>query len=127
MLSFYKTITGVSEPFLKLLLKKRLLAGKEDGARIKERKGKASIDRPDGKLYWLHAASVGEAQSALILIHALLKHDKKIHILVTTGTKTSAEMMAKKLPERTIHQFYPLDHPKWTTCADVAPPKPQHT
>lgn len=113
MLKLYKTITGASEPFLKLLLKKRLRAGKEDGLRIKERKGKTPLDRPEGKLYWLHAASVGEAQSALILIHALLKNDKKVHILVTTGTKTSAEMMAKKLPERTTHQFYPLDHPKW--------------
>lgn len=62
---------------------------------------------------WLHAASVGEAQSALILIRALLKLYPDIHILVTTGTLTSAERMEDTLPERAFHQFVPLDHPDW--------------
>lgn len=113
MLTIYKSVTNYSKPLLHALLKKRVYAGKEDEQRLGERRGKASKPRPDGKLFWVHAASVGEAQSALILINALLEQDKDLHILITTGTKTSAQLMAQKLPERALHQFYPLDQNYW--------------
>lgn len=115
MLSIYKSVTSYSRPLLHALLQKRVYAGKEDESRLGERRGKASLPRPDGKLFWVHAASVGEAQSALILIHALLEQNKDLHILLTTGTKTSAQLMAQKLPKRAIHQFYPLDHSYWVS------------
>ncbi len=112
-MKFYRAITGVSAPVLSALLALRLRAGKEDPARLDERKGIASLPRPDGLLYWVHAASVGEAQSALILIDALLNDNPRLTVMVTTGTVTSAEMMARRLPPRAFHQFYPLDHPAW--------------
>jgi len=112
--TLYAFLTRHSAPFLERLLAKRLAAGKEDILRINERKGLTQTPRPAGKLLWVHAASVGEAQSALILMQNLLGHAPTLHILVTTGTKTSAEMMAKNLPPRAFHQFYPLDHPLWT-------------
>lgn len=112
-MTFYKTITKIGTPFLIALLQLRLRAGKEDPARLDERKGIASRPRPDGLLYWVHAASVGEAQSALILIDALLKKNDRLHIMVTTGTVTSAELMATRLPPRAFHQFYPIDQPHW--------------
>lgn len=111
MLKAYKFITSLSEPFLKALLKKRLSQGKEDAVRIHERKGMASQARPLGNLIWIHAASVGESQSALILIEKL--QNPETHILITTGTKTSAAFLEKRLNKNCIHQFYPLDHPKW--------------
>lgn len=104
---------GLSTPFLKKMLKKRCKTGKEDPQRLNERMGIASKKRPDGPLLWMHAASVGEAQSMLILIDALKAAYKDIHILVTTGTVTSAELMGKRLSGRAFHQYYPLDHPKW--------------
>ncbi len=113
MLSFYKRITRRSGYLLRLLLRKRLLQGKEDAQRIYERMGRPSAVRPQGKLVWIHAASVGESQSALILICALLERFKKLRVLVTTGTVTSARVMDSRLPERSFHQFYPLDHPEW--------------
>jgi 3-deoxy-D-manno-octulosonic-acid transferase len=76
--------------------------------------GQSSIKRPSGSLLWIHAASVGEAQSTLILIEELLKRSENLNFLVTTGTKTSAELLEKRLPEQAIHQYYPLDSPKWT-------------
>ena len=112
-MQLYRTITALSAPILSALLLVRLRAGKEDAARLDERKGKAELLRPAGQLYWVHAASVGEAQSALILIDALLAENPGLKILVTTGTVTSAELMAKRLPPRAFHQFYPVDHPKW--------------
>lgn len=113
MLGLYTFITRLSAPLLSLILKLRLSKGKEDRARIGERKGIASLPRPAGSLFWLHAASVGEAQSALILVDKLLEQNKTASVLVTSGTVTSANLMAKRLPSRAFHQFLPLDHPTW--------------
>lgn len=113
MLTVYRHLLSLSWPVLNVLLKKRIKQNKEDPARINERKGQASIQRPNGPLVWVHAASIGEAQSALILIDRILQSNKNTHILVTTGTLTSAQLMGSKLPGRAVHQFYPLDYPKW--------------
>lgn len=113
MLKLYHALTKRAEKTLTQILEKRVLRGKEDETRLGERKGFASRKRPQTPLIWLHGASVGEAQSALILIKALLNKHQNIHILVTTGTKTSAALMEKNLPERAFHQYYPLDHPDW--------------
>ncbi len=104
-----------SGPVLKQLLARRSARGKEDPARLSERMGTPARLRPDGPLIWLHAASVGEAQSALILIDALLEAYPGLNILVTTGTVTSAELMEKRLPARAFHQYVPLDHPGWVS------------
>ena len=109
----YKSLTKISEPLFNYLLKARLKKGKEHAERFTERKGVASYARPQGQLVWFHAASVGESQSALILINEIKRDYPGLHILVTTGTLTSSELMKKNLPEGVIHQFYPLDHPKW--------------
>ena len=87
--------------------------GKEHKTRMAERTGVAGASRPMGDVIWLHAASVGEAQSALILVDRLLKALPKHAILITSGTVTSANMLAGKLPGSVIHQFYPLDHPRF--------------
>lgn len=113
MLKLYRSVMSASEPVLDRLLRIRLQSGKEDGARLSERKGAPSKERPGGRLAWVHAASVGEAQSALILIDALLRREPLLQIMVTTGTVTSANLLAKKLPVGAFHQFFPLDHPKW--------------
>ncbi|GJL84492.1 MAG: 3-deoxy-D-manno-octulosonic acid transferase [Micavibrio sp.] len=113
MLKMYRTLMAAGEPVLTRILERRRLKGKEDTMRIGERKGQPGRQRPEGQLVWIHAASVGEAQSALIVIDALLSKNESMHALVTTGTVTSAKMMAKNLPERAFHQFYPLDHPDW--------------
>lgn len=113
ILGFYNSVSSLSAPALKILLNQRLKAGKEDEQRLAERMGIPSKKRPDGRLFWLHAASVGEAQSALILINALLAANPDLSILVTSGTLSSANLMGSRLPDRAFHQFYPLDHPKW--------------
>lgn len=113
MLFLYRLLTRVSAPILNLLLWRRLKKGKENKARLPERRGISEKKRPKGKLIWLHAASVGETQSALILIDKILSANDSLNILVTSGTLTSAELMQKRLPKRAIHQFVPLDHPQW--------------
>src|SRR6056297_493582 len=90
-------------------LRERLKEGKEDPDRIAERRGEASQPRPDGPLIWFHAASVGESLALLELIRRLLDEQDDLLVLMTTGTVTSASVMADRLPERAIHQYVPLD------------------
>lgn len=116
MLLFYRLLTSFSAPILTLLLRRRVAKGKEDAARLKERKGITALPRPTGALIWVHAASVGEAQSALILINEIAKTDPQMNFLVTSGTRTSADLMAQRLPPCAVHQYVPLDHPQWVTA-----------
>ena len=112
-LALYRAATRLAPPVLDRLIRRRTAAGKEDPDRIAERRGVASRPRPDGPVIWLHAASVGESQSALALLAKLLAADPRLHILVTTGTVTSARLLAARLPPRSFHQFSPLDVPGW--------------
>ena len=52
----------------------------------------------------------------LPLIRKLLEEDKKLNIMVTSGTVTSAELMKKRLPERAFHHYFPIDFPGLTAC-----------
>ncbi len=113
MISLYHSLMKLGTPALHGILRSRLRQGKEDPARLNERMGNPGLARPDGPLIWFHAASVGEAQSTLILVNALLNQHPALHILVTTGTIGSARVMADRLPVRALHQFYPLDQPEW--------------
>jgi len=115
MLKLYEYSMRFLEPLIKIALKRRQKAGKESIERLPERLGVAGRKRPEGPLIWVHAASIGESQSTLILINTLLERYEDIHILVTTGTLTSAILMEKNLPERAFHQFYPVDHPDWVS------------
>jgi 3-deoxy-D-manno-octulosonic-acid transferase len=110
---FYSLFTNVAGPLVDGLLRRRLSQGKEDAARITERRGVANRPRPDGKLIWIHAASVGESQSSLALIAKLLEAEPGTHVLQTTGTLTSAHLMQERLPPRSFHQFVPADRLPW--------------
>lgn len=98
-------------PLLPLYLRHRVRRGKEDPARLPERFGHASQPRPAGPVLWIHGASVGESLSVLPLLEKLLNHWPEAHAIVTTGTFTSAKLMAARLPARAVHQLVPLDHP----------------
>jgi len=111
--SLYRGVTTVGLPLVELLLQRRLMRGKEEPSRIDERRGIPSIQRPSGAIIWIHAASIGEAQSVLVLIERILRADPELKILMTTGTVTSARMMGERLPPRAIHQYVPVDRAAW--------------
>ncbi|KIC33320.1 3-deoxy-D-manno-octulosonic acid transferase [Leisingera sp. ANG-S5] len=77
--------------------------------RVRERLGHASLPRPAGQLIWFHAASVGESLSVLTLIARMGEQMPDAEFLITSGTPTSAELIAKRMPPRCRHQFPPLD------------------
>lgn len=112
-LVLYRMMTRAMAPVAPMLLRRRTARGKEDPARIGERLGLASRPRPPGRLVWFHAASIGESLSILPLVERLLAVAPDVSVLVTTGTVTSAKLMAERLPPRAVHQFVPLDHPDY--------------
>jgi 3-deoxy-D-manno-octulosonic-acid transferase len=88
---------------------KRIRIGKEDDLRVQEKLGIASIPRPKGKMIWIHAASVGETLSILKLVKVLQEKYPHVHLLLTSGTLTSATIVQHKFPKGVIHQYAPID------------------
>ena len=109
----YRGLTRAAAPMLALWLRRRERLGKEDGARLGERRGVAGLVRPAGPLVWLHAASVGESLSVLPLIQRLRARWPHVTLLFTSGTVTSAQLLAGRLPPGCLHQYAPLDVPGW--------------
>ena len=109
--TLYRLAAHALGPAAHLVLANRAARGKEDRTRLAERWGRTGAPRPAGKLIWLHAASVGESLSLLPIVERLLARLPHAQILVTTGTVTSARILADRLPVRARHQFLPLDHP----------------
>ncbi len=105
----YRLITGLVKPGLRIYLWLRKLRGKEDSLRFPERLGVPGMARPTGRLIWLHAASVGESLSMLPLIGALVQAESGNRVLISTGTVTSARLMAERLPNGAFHRYVPVD------------------
>ncbi len=113
LLSVYRGATRAARPAAMIILRRRAARGKEAPGRLPERLGYASAPRPDGPLLWFHAASVGETNSILPLMHELKRRYPALNFLLTTITVTSAKIAASRLPEGAIHQFMPLDSPRF--------------
>ncbi|PKU22044.1 3-deoxy-D-manno-octulosonic acid transferase [Telmatospirillum siberiense] len=112
ILSLYRGLTTLGAPLIAYYLDRRMARGKEDRVRFGERRGIPSLARPEGKVVWLHAASIGESVSMLPVIERL-QAELGTTVLITTGTVTSAELMAERLPEGAIHQYVPVDRLPW--------------
>ncbi len=112
MLTFYRLLTDSLAWPIWLWLRLRAWRGKEDGSRLSERRGLSSLSRPAGQVVWCHAASVGESLTLLPLIERLTAQ-ARVQVLITTGTVSSAQVMADRLPPNVIHQFAPWDRRPW--------------
>lgn len=110
-LRMYRRLARGLVPLAPVLIKRRLKQGKEDPARVGERRGLSRDVRPHGPLVWIHGASVGEVLAAAALIERL--RDLNLRILLTSGTVTSAAIVAKRFPPDVIHQYVPYDSPRY--------------
>jgi 3-deoxy-D-manno-octulosonic-acid transferase len=110
LLHLYRGGLYVLEPAAAGLLAWRRRAGKEDGARLPERRGIAGRARPDGPLAWVHGASIGETLAALPVAERLTQAG--LSVLVTSGTRAAAEVVTRRLPPGAFHQYVPLDLPR---------------
>lgn len=108
-LAAYRLAWCLAGPLVARRATARLRAQGVSPMRARERAGWPTIMRPPGRLLWLHAASVGESLSALPLVDRLAGPGRTV--LLTTGTASSAAILAKRLPPGALHQFAPLDAP----------------
>jgi len=110
-LRVYQKLSSAAVPLTSVMIKRRLKQGKEDVARVNERRGMTKDVRPHGPLVWIHGASVGEVLAAAGLIERL--RALNLRILITSGTVTSADIVAKRFPPDVIHQYVPYDSPRY--------------
>ncbi|HUC51707.1 MAG TPA: 3-deoxy-D-manno-octulosonic acid transferase [Xanthobacteraceae bacterium] len=110
-LRLYQFASAAGSPIAPQVLARRLRRGKEHAERIAERRGEPSLARPPGPLIWVHSASVGEMLAVVPLIERLRAQD--FNVLVTSGTVSSAALAEQRLPGGAIHQFIPLDAPRF--------------
>ncbi|WP_170429334.1 3-deoxy-D-manno-octulosonic acid transferase [Ruegeria arenilitoris] len=107
----YCGLTSVAGPLVWRTVRNKLQAADVPELRQQERLGHASLPRPDGRLIWFHAASVGETLSVISLIKRLGERLPDAEFLITSGTPTSAALIEKRMPPRARHQYPPLDMP----------------
>jgi 3-deoxy-D-manno-octulosonic-acid transferase len=110
-LRVYRGLSSAATPLAPALIRQRLKRGKEDPARTDERRGLSHDARPQGPLIWIHGASVGEVLAAAALIERL--RALNLRILITSGTVTSASIVARRFPPDVIHQYVPYDAPRF--------------
>ena len=116
LLKIYQIFSTIILPFLFFYILNRKKKSKEHPHRFLERFAITKIAKPQNcQLFWVHAVSVGESNSAWILIENLLKFSKNINILFTSTSTTSAQIIEQKILQnelfknRVIHQFLPVD------------------
>jgi 3-deoxy-D-manno-octulosonic-acid transferase len=107
---FYQLLGIIIYPLLIIYAAIRVIRKKDLSNRISEKFGFASLNRKQGKLVWLHAASVGELISIIPIIENIDKNYPNYNILVTTCSIGSSQIFSKRLTNtRAIHQFLPFD------------------
>jgi 3-deoxy-D-manno-octulosonic-acid transferase len=111
-LRVYRSLMALATPVARIVLARRLRRGKEHPQRLAERRGESGIARPPGPLIWAHGASVGEMLAVVPLVEGL--RARNFNVLVTSGTVTSARLAERRLPPGVVHQFIPLDTPRYT-------------
>jgi len=113
LLILWQILTFAAAPLLRYHLQKRLARGKELPDRWQEKLGMAGLPRPEGRIVWLHAVGLGEVLASRGLILNMASKDPELEFLVTSGTRASAEVLARNMPPRSRHQFLPLDSPRF--------------
>lgn len=106
----YNIISILAFPLYLLIYVYRFVIGKETTDSIAERLVINTSNRPEGRLLWLHAASVGEAMVAQTVIKAIAKRHKDMNFLLTTGTLSSAIIVSKWHINNLYHQYTPNDN-----------------
>ena len=110
MYKIYNILSFIFIPIIYLNIFLRIIQNKEDKIRYQERFGKTKIKRPNKKIIWIHAASIGEFKSCKTLIET---YYNDYCILVTTTTKTAADYAMKNFSKKIIHQYAPFDIKFW--------------
>ena len=109
MFFIYRILINLIFIFSPIIILVRLLKKKEHPIRFKEKFCIYSKKKLNGKLIWIHGASVGEILSVVPLIEKLEKDKKIKQILITSNTLSSSKIFSNLKLKKTIHQFFPID------------------
>ena len=110
MFLLYQLVVSIILIFSPLIIIFRILKKKEDNYRFIEKFSFHTKKRVKGKLIWFHGASVGEILSVIPLIQYYEKKKSINQILITSSTLSSSKVINKFKFNKTVHQFYPVDH-----------------
>src|ERR1700756_4560099 len=106
-LRMYQRLASGLVPLAPALIKRRLKQGKEDPARVGERRGMSGGVRTKGPLIWVHGPTVGEGVAVPALVERLPALNARL--LPSWGSVSSAPIPAKHFPADIIHQYVPYD------------------
>ena len=95
--------------FSPIIILVRIIIGKEDLIRFKEKFCLFTEKSENNKTIWIHGASVGEILSTVPIIYKLEKDKRIKKILITSTTTSSAFVFSKFKFKKAVHQFYPID------------------
>jgi 3-deoxy-D-manno-octulosonic-acid transferase len=109
----YLMLRPVLQPVMRAVVTRRVARGKDDPARAQEKLGQAGVMRPEGTVIWLHAVGLGEVLALRPLLRVMGTLLPEAHFLVTSTAHSSAQVLGANLPPRVIHQFLPLDGPRF--------------
>ena len=96
--------------YVPVLLARRL-RGRRQPTHLAARLGRMDADLPAEPRCWIHAVSVGEAITAVPLVHAIRRRWPELSIVLTTVTATGAQIVADRLAGVATHRYFPLDLP----------------
>lgn len=107
--TLYSLLLYLLAPFAvaRLLWRSRELPAYRE--RMAERFGYVSSQREGG--IWVHAVSVGEAQSVEPLVRALIDRYPGRRVIMTTTTPTGAQRVASLFADQVTHLYMPYDLP----------------
>lgn len=112
----YLMLRPLLQPLMRRVVAKRVARGKDDQLRSAEKFGQTQIPRPEGRLIWLHAVGLGEVLALRPLLKEMARQAPDVSFLVTSTARSSAQVMGAHLPANTIHQFLPLDGPRFVAA-----------
>ena len=110
MFFFYQLLLSTVILISPLIIFIRVIKGKEDIIRFKEKFCLISKKRLTGKVIWFHGSSVGEIMSVIPILNKYDKENTFNQILVTSSTVSSSKIIEKYNFKKVVHQFLPIDH-----------------
>ena len=113
MLRAYCAFGTLAAPIISVALGVRRAFGREHPEKWQERFAISNEARPQGKLVWLNGVGLGEVLALRGLTGKMAQIDPELSFLITSMSRSSPLPIARNLPPRTIHQFLPIDCPKY--------------